>query len=71
MEFKATHLGNSTDQDIHSEKWVDASFDGTVRTSGDDDRDVEIRLKVRNKVPFEIQTKGIVRAHLGKTVQRI
>ena len=59
VEFKAMHLDHWTDKDIHNEKWVDASFEGTVTTSGDDDSDVRISLKVDNKVPFEIQTMGI------------
>ena len=59
VEFKAMHLNHWTDKDIHNEKWVDASFVGTVATSGDDGHDVRVNLTVDNKVPFEIQTMGI------------
>jgi hypothetical protein len=59
VEFKAMHLNHWTDKDIHNEKWVDASFEGTVTTSGDDGCDVRINLRVDNKVPFEIQTMGV------------
>lgn len=60
VEFKAMHLfGQWTNKDIHDEKWVDASFKGTILTSGEDDNDVRISLMVKNKVPFEIQTMGI------------
>ena len=59
VEFKAMHLNHWTDQDIHNRKWVDASFKGTVATSGEDGHDVRVYLKVENKVPFEIQTMGI------------
>ena len=59
VEFKAMHLEHGADKEIHHEKWVDASFEGTVTTSGDEDREVRINLKVDNKVPFEIQTMGV------------
>ncbi|MFM2165782.1 MAG: hypothetical protein RIS79_153 [Verrucomicrobiota bacterium] len=59
IEFKAMHLNNWTDKDIHDEKWVDASFQGTMSTSGEDTLNVQISVKVNNQVPFEIQTLGI------------
>ena len=59
VEFKAMHINHRTDKDIHNEKWVDASFRGTVVTSGEDSCNVKIILKVDNKVPFDIQTLGI------------
>ena len=59
VEFKAMHLNHWTDKDIHNEKWVDASFQGSVVTSGEDSFNVKISLKVDNKVPFDIQTLGI------------
>jgi hypothetical protein len=59
VQFKAIHLNRWDDKDIHNEKWVDASFEGTVITSGDNDRDVRINLRVDNKVHFEIQTMGV------------
>jgi hypothetical protein len=60
VEFKAMHLNHWTDKDIHNEKWVDASFKGSVVTSGKDTLNVRISLKVDNQVPFEIQTLGII-----------
>lgn len=59
VEFKAMHINHWTEKDIHNKKWVDASFRGTVVTSGEDTLHVQINLKVDNKVPFEIQTLGI------------
>ena len=59
VKFKAMHLNHWTEKDIHNEKWVDASFEGTFVTSGEDTLNVRISLKVDNKVPFDIQTLGI------------
>jgi len=59
VKFKAMHLNHWTDKDIHHPKWVDASFVGTIATSGEDGHDVRVDLQVDNQVPFEIQTMGI------------
>lgn len=59
LEFKAMHLNHWTEKDINNEKWVDASFQGAIVTSGEEPFNVRISLKVDNKVPFDIQTLGI------------
>lgn len=59
VEFKAMHINHWTEKDIHNEKWVDASFKGTVVTSSKEPFTVRISLKLDNKVPFDIQTLGI------------
>lgn len=71
VKFKAMHLNQRTDKGIHDEKWVDASFEGTVTTFGDNDHDVRIDLKVNNKVPFEIQTMGITPKDTPKSSEPI